>query len=124
MDWQKQEQHWQSVSVEDMEVAEELLQKGRARYGLFFGHLAMEKALKRLIVRDKHEMPPKIHNLLWLAEKAGIVLDQKQQKLLSGINKFQIEGRYPDMLGPAPSKVEAERIFAEMKEAWTWLLKR
>ncbi len=46
MDIEKQINYWLTSSKEDMEVGEELLEKGRYRYTLFFFHLAIEKILK------------------------------------------------------------------------------
>jgi len=42
---------WRDSSVEDLEVAEQLVNNGKTRHGLFFGHLALEKLLKGLIVK-------------------------------------------------------------------------
>jgi len=41
-------------------------------------------------------MPPKIHNLVRLAELSKIELDMQQKFLLDKITDFNIQTRYPD----------------------------
>lgn len=38
--------HWRQAALEDWEVATDLVRRGRYRHGLFFAHLAIEKAVK------------------------------------------------------------------------------
>ena len=120
MDWRQQAEYWRATSSEDMALAVDLLNSGRRRYALFFAHLALEKALKALIA-SKEGQPPKIHNLLVLAEKAGLNLEDSRRVFLARMNEYQIEGRYPEQLGAGPSALSAERDLAAAQEAWTWL---
>jgi len=48
----KQVAYWRNGAVEDWEVAAHLLERGNVRHGLFFVHLAVEKALKALVCRN------------------------------------------------------------------------
>lgn len=43
---EKQIAHWRNGAEEDWSVAQELIERGRVRHGLFFAHLALEKMLK------------------------------------------------------------------------------
>jgi len=56
-----------------------MFESGKYDWCLFVGHLALEKLLKALFV-DQHEndMPPKIHNLVRLAELSSIGLNEDQ----------------------------------------------
>lgn len=66
-------------------------------HSLFFGHLYIEKISKALWVKNNHEnYPPKIHNILSLLKRAEINLDEDQQIFLLKLNRYQIEGRYPE----------------------------
>lgn len=92
----KQIAHWRNGAEEDWVVAQELIERGRVRHGLFFGHLALEKMLKAHYCRANGELAPLIHNLVRLAEKAGLKFDESQLDLLAEVNEFNIEGRYPE----------------------------
>jgi HEPN domain-containing protein len=60
---ERQSVFWLESAREDWEVAGELVAKGRTRHGLFFAHLAMEKALKARVCRAMDETPPRTHEL-------------------------------------------------------------
>ena len=96
MDVQKQIDYWRTSSDEDFAAAESLLEKGHLRHCLFFAHLAIEKMLKAHVTRQTNDVPPRIHNLVRLAEIACIKLDPKQQQFMEEFGVFQLEGRYPD----------------------------
>lgn len=66
-------------------------------WSLFVAHLAVEKLLKALWIKNNESnTPPKIHNLLRLAEGAGLSLTGDEQHLLGEANEFQIETRYAE----------------------------
>lgn len=108
VDIRKQIAHWRQGAAEDWAVAGELVGGGRIRHGLFFAHLALEKTLKAHVCRVTSELAPPIHNLVRLAQRAELHLDQEQIDLLAEVNSFNIEGRYPETLLPLPSRSEAE----------------
>src|SRR3990172_12817951 len=107
VDIDKQITYWREGAREDWAVARELLDRGRIRHGLFFAHLALEKALKALVCRRTQDIAPPIHNLVRLAEVAGVELAREQVDLLADVNAFNIEARYPAHLAPPPSGDEA-----------------
>jgi HEPN domain-containing protein len=64
---------------------------------LFCVHLSMEKICKALWLKDNEgSIPPKTHNLVVLIEATTIKLDKDDLLFLRELNKFQLEGRYPD----------------------------
>lgn len=70
---------------------------GHYDWCLFVGHLALEKILKALWVKNNSgEMPPRTHNLVRLAELAGYALSQRDAEFLAFVNQFNVETRYPD----------------------------
>ena len=68
----------------------------------------LEKIIKAHYCRATGELAPRSHNLVRLAENIGISLQPEQVDLLADMNVFNLEGRYPDLLGAAPSKAEAQ----------------
>jgi HEPN domain-containing protein len=117
----KQSGFWLESAREDWEVAGELVAKGRTRHGLFFAHLAMEKALKAHVCRSTDDTPPRTHDLLRLAELSGVAFEEDRKGLLAEFGRYQIEGRYPESLEPPPSRAEAEDELARAKEIFNWL---
>lgn len=121
VDVQKHIDHWIEGAAEDLTVAQQLIEGGRHRHGLFFVHLALEKGLKARVCRNTQDMAPWIHNLVRLADLGGLSPTPEQLDLLAEVNAFNIEGRYPDLLGPSPSAAEARRYLTLVKEFLEWL---
>jgi HEPN domain-containing protein len=111
IDVEKHAAYWREGAQEDWAVAQSLVKGGHARHGLFFAHLTLEKALKALVVTATRDLPPRIHNLLRLAEIAGLSISTEQRSLLAELNSHHIEGRYPDLMTPEPT---AEEIASAM----------
>jgi len=123
MDIEKQIAYWRNGAKEDWDVAQELVQNGRTRHGLFFAHLALEKMLKALVCRQTSDLPPRIHNLVRLAELAALPLSQRQLDILAEMNASHIEGRYGDSPS-SPSRAEAQAYMERAEEVFQWLMKR
>ncbi|MGD1001593.1 MAG: HEPN domain-containing protein [Candidatus Brocadiia bacterium] len=122
MDVQKQIDYWKKSSQEDLEAAKTLLEKGHFRHALFFAHLAIEKALKAHVTRKTCEVPPKIHNLTRLAEKAALPLELWQRDFLLAFDAHQLEGRYPDMVSALMDRTEAQAELAKAERGLQWLM--
>ncbi len=124
MDVGKQVDYWRSGSKEDIAAAEALVSKGFLRHGLFFAHLAVEKILKAHVARKTGEIPPRIHNLIRLAELAGVTLDPKRADFLRRFNLYQLEGRYPEMFEARLDAETAKERLASAREMVEWLTAR
>ncbi len=122
MDVEKHVAYWRSGAREDWGVAQDLVQRGSLRHGLFFAHLALEKALNAIVCRKTGTVPPRIHNLVRLAEMAELILDDERRDLLADMNGFNIEGRYPDTLRPLPDRREAEGYCQRAGVVLEWLM--
>ncbi len=122
LDVDKQIEFWQLGAQEDWVVAKELVDRGRVRHGLFFGHLALEKLLKAHVCKQTRDLAPKIHNLVRLAETARLELCPEYLDLIAEMNAFNIEGRYPESLTPPPSVREAEGYVRRAQEVFEWLM--
>lgn len=89
--------YWLKSAQHDLESAKSIFDSGRFDWSLFVGHLALEKILKAIFVdKNDNKLPPKIHNLVRLAELSKIKLDEEQKFLLDKINDFNLQTRYPD----------------------------
>lgn len=124
IDIEKQVVYWRDGASEDWQVAAELIRRKRPRHGLFFAHLALEKALKAHVCRQTQDLAPRMHNLVRLAEMAELQLDDKQIDVLAEMNAFNLEGRYPEILTPEPTAEEAQRYVRRAKEVYTWLIRK
>ena len=121
IDINKQIAYWKDGAHEDWLVANELVNSGRIRHGLFFVHLALEKILKAHVCMKTGDLSPRTHNLLKLAELAGLELTNQQTSGLAIINSFNLEGRYPETELPVPSKKQAAAYLEGVEEIFRWL---
>lgn len=116
--------YWSEEAREALQVADHLYEKNDYSYALFFGHLAIEKILKALYVARKNEQAPPIHNLVRLAEVAGLAMDSQRKESLIRITTFNLEARYPDENRSFRKKCTEEftRLeLARIKEVFQWL---
>jgi HEPN domain-containing protein len=121
IDVEKQIRYWQTGASEDWQVAVDLINLGRTRHSLFFAHLALEKTLKALVCRATHDLPPRIHPLLRLAERTTLALSEEQRVFLARFDRYQIEGRYPELLPAAPDIKTAREELEQAQEVFEWL---
>jgi HEPN domain-containing protein len=121
MDVEKQIEYWEESSDEDFAAAQSLLEKGHLRHSLFFAHLALEKMLKAHVTKRTKDIPPRIHNLIRLAELANIRLDTEQEQLLREFGVYQLEGRYPDSEEIPLDPGFAEEEISRAKRMLSWL---
>ena len=95
---QKEEliKYWIDSSDRDFLAMVHLSEKGDYSWSLFIGHLVVEKLLKAWYVQNLSNTPPFIHDLVRLAEKGGLTLDEDQLDLLDTISTFNLRARYDD----------------------------
>ena len=121
IDINKQIAHWRDGSLEEWEVAQVILEKEHVRQALFWAHLTLEKMLKAHVCKSTGDIPPRIHNLARLSELGGLKLENEKIKFLIFVDGFNIEGRYPEYLPPAPELREARSIMKQIGELVLWL---
>jgi HEPN domain-containing protein len=88
--------YWRRVSAEDWKSAQALFASKRYLHALFFGHQALEKALKRLYTVVHGKNRPYTHDLLRLAGEGGIQLTESEEMTLRDVTTFNLEARYPE----------------------------
>ena len=119
----RQIEYWRKSALSDIETAGILIKNNKLLNGLFFCHLTIEKALKAHYIRTQEKLAPKTHNLILLADKSLLNLDDNQYKHLAILMRYQLEGRYPDEEILMSSNKEALSLFNETKELLEWLMK-
>lgn len=96
-------------------------------WALFLGHLVIEKLLKAYFVIIVDNQPPFIHNLLRLAEKTDLKLNEQQKDFLVTVTAFNIRARYDDYklaFYKTCTKDYAEKWINEIKGFRTWIKKQ
>ena len=88
--------YWIESSDKDYQTMAHLFNSGDLMWSLFIGHLVIEKLLKAYYIHVKDENYPMVHNLLRIAEKAGLLLNDDQQIFYSTVTGFNINARYDD----------------------------
>ncbi len=96
-------QKWVDQAYYDLDTAKAMLDSGRYVYVVFCCQQAVEKILKAVIAKATGEMPPRLHNLMQLAERAGLKPDAQQTLLMRELSELYVQSRYPDPLEPFSS---------------------
>ena len=91
--------YWIDTSNNDWVTVEAMFAAGRYLHCLFWAHLTLEKLAKALWVKYNVEnIPPKVHNIVWLLEEAQVEILPDDKIFLEVFNRFQLSTRYPDYL--------------------------
>jgi len=126
-DLSKTIRYWLDSAEYDLDTGKSLLEAKRFPYALFFAHLALEKALKALVVKNTREHAPFTHSLPLLASRAGIEITESMLDRLAEYMEFHIEARYPDKKRDFYKKCNEEfsiQKFSEMKKDYKWLIRK
>ena len=117
----KQIEYWINGAEEDIVTADLLIREKRTLHGLFFCHLAIEKAIKAHVVQKIGDVAPRTHNLIYLSEKADLDFDDSTQIFLGILMKYQLQGRYPDYNPVLPDQLKVNEYLNKTKEILQWL---
>lgn len=88
--------HWIEASDRDYTAMLHLFEKKDYHWSLFIGHQVIEKLIKAFYIKHINLQPPFIHNLLLLAEKSKLELNETQKDILDTVSTFNIRARYDD----------------------------
>lgn len=120
-------QYWIKSSDHNLETMEYLFKGRKYVDALFFGHLSLEKICKALWIRNNEDnYPPRIHNLVGLLEKSQISINDEDLEFLDLLNRYQLEGRYPDYLNLIYKETTTElceQFIIKIKQIGQWLKK-
>jgi len=110
-------EQWAEQARYDLDTAKAMLTAGRYLYVLFCCQQAVEKAIKGIIARRTGQMPPRLHNLMTLAERAGLALDDRRVEQLLALSGYYVQSRYPEEIKAL--SVDLDRALAEETLAYT-----
>jgi HEPN domain-containing protein len=120
---EKQVVYWRKGAEEDLPVGINLVKDGSLRHGLFFIHLSFEKILKAHVCRKTSELSPRTHNIIRLLELSGLEYSKEDILFLGDLNKYNIEGRYPDSYEELPDSSQVADIITNGERVFKWLRK-
>lgn len=126
-DLDKTIQYWVDGAAYDLATGKSLLKERRFPYALFFGHLALEKILKALVVRSTGEHAPYTHSLLVLASKLDFKIPEPVMDQLAESMEFHIEARYPDEQKAFYEKCTESftlQKYNEIEKVYQWLIEK
>lgn len=118
--------NWIASANYDFKTAEAMLNSNRYIYVVFICHLSIEKMIKAIISTEINDLPPKSHNLLYLAKKASIQFSEVLQEFVEQLDNVSISTRYPEdlkRLSKEVNKRKANDVFCLTKKALKWLKK-
>lgn len=117
--------NWAATANYDLRTAEAMYKAGRYLYVVFMCHLAIEKMLKAILAqRYPEDVPPKVHNLIHLAQKTEIALPDNLKDFFQRIDNVSVATRYPEDLRTLSKEFNqdtAKRILTETKRMIKWL---
>jgi HEPN domain-containing protein len=117
--------YWRESAIETWKDVEHNLKGGRIAFAMFATHLVIEKILKAHVVKTTKKLPPMIHNLISLANIAGLKLTSDYLNLFTILNPMNIETRYAGQFGgKLPTKKEAAELVKRTKVALEWLIEK
>jgi len=117
---------WLTQAEDDWKAVQTLFNGGNYLQSLFFAHLVREKLCKALWIKH-HEanVPPRTHNVMHLLSTLPVEPDENRSVLLLNLNRFQMEGRYPDYLNQMLTICNesfTEKMLEETNNLRLWLL--
>jgi HEPN domain-containing protein len=117
--------NWVATSNYDIQTAAAMYKAGRYLYVVFMSHLAIEKMLKALLAHKYPEnVPPKIHNLINLSQRAEIALPENLNDFLQRLDNVSVVTRYPEDLRTLSKEFNqdtAKLILTDTKRMIKWL---
>jgi HEPN domain-containing protein len=82
-------EYWINTAEEDWKTVDSLFSTKRYLHCLFWAHLVLEKIAKAHWVKT-HEanVPPKVHNVVWLLNESNVELDEVKEIRQCLLNKL------------------------------------
>ncbi|MDT3740886.1 MAG: HEPN domain-containing protein [Candidatus Kapabacteria bacterium] len=119
---------WIEQAGDDWSAVDTLFQGKKYLQSLFFAHLVVEKICKALWIKfNIDNVPPRSHNLIYLLSQTPIDIPQNLSEFMLNLNRFQLEGRYPDYMTKMHNicnEVFTNSILKSTNELRLWLLEK
>ena len=117
---------WIEQSNDDWSAVSTLFEGRKYLQALFFAHLVIEKLAKAAWIKhNTNNVPPRTHNLIFIFSSTPIELSDDRSEFMLTLNRFQLEGRYPEYLTKMHricNKQFADTMLKQTGELRTWLL--
>ncbi|MFH1245812.1 MAG: HEPN domain-containing protein [Candidatus Omnitrophota bacterium] len=113
----KETRNWIDMVEYDVATARQMFKTGRYVYVIFMCHLAIEKALKAVVYKKTDKLPPKTHDLIYLANLGKIELVQELSDFVGIINNAGVVTRYPEDLSRLISSYPKEITETYLRKA-------
>ncbi len=123
----RQIDYWINSASHDLDVSETLFKNGKYDWCLFIAHLVLEKMLKAFYVKNVGKSPPRIHDLVRMANMAKREFDEVTLEFMDAVNTFNISTRYPDeklKFYKMCTREFTEEHFQRIKEIYKCLLQK
>ncbi len=123
----KKTKTWLELAVNDLILAEELLnRKGKVYYSAHFCHQAIEKLLKAIISEQTDEIPLPTHNFKILLDQSNLAknIPEDKKKFIFSLTPHYIGTKYPEditKLYKLYSEAFVKKLFKGRREIFEWL---
>jgi len=117
-------QQWLEQADYDLDTAKDLFKSKRYIYAVFMLHLSIEKALKGLYQKRLGQVPPKVHNLILLANRVELDLTDHRRFFLAMLNDGSVATRYPEQIALILKQYPRQRVrelLDQGQEMLTWI---
>lgn len=119
--------YWRKGATYDLSVARAMFKAKKYPYALFMGHLALEKLLKALFVKNTKTHAPITHSLPLLAEKSKLSPPDSVKLKLREFMEFYFEARYPNeqkAFYAQCTRAYTSKNLKEIRKVFQWLKKQ
>lgn len=119
--------YWIESSDNNSVTMHNLFNSNDYDWSLFIGHLVIEKLLKAYYIKSKNDNYPQIHDLLRLADRAGLELNNEQKDFLDEVTGFNISVRYEGYKREFRKKCTADftkNYIEKIEEFRIWIKKK
>ncbi len=118
--------YWVDISTYDYETAKSMLDAGRYLYVGFMCHQAIEKILKAYWQKNREQVPPRTHNLLYLVTETGLksLLSESQLDFIDELDPLNVASRYPEhtaALSERFNRKDSESVYVKTGELFQWI---
>ena len=125
----KKVKYWIELAEYDLETAQVMLETGRLLYVGFMCHQVIEKAIKGYFTQVIGDMPPRTHNLEYVAEKCALLgkMDDTQRRFMQKLMPLNVESRYPsdrEEIAQTLSKSICAEMISGTRELIEWIKKQ
>jgi HEPN domain-containing protein len=91
--------HWKNQADDNLGAVDALFAAGKYAQCMFWAHLVIEKYRKAIWIKDNEtNFPARTHNLSHIISQTKLTLNDEDSEFLLFMNRFSIEGRYPDYI--------------------------